>query len=624
MRRYDVIVIGAGHAGCEAALSAARLGARVLLLTANIDSVALLPCNPSIGGPGKSQLVRELAVLGGEMPKAVDQTCMQVRRLNTSKGPAVQSLRAQIDRKMYQRVMRKVLEHQERLDLREGVVSEICVDDRGVAGLRLQSGRYWQARAVVLTGGTYLNAMLHYGKVHFPGGPNGQRAFSDLSASLSKMGFRLRRFKTGTPPRADGRTINYEGMIPQPGDSVERGFSLEPFQSPTTQAMCYLTYTTEKTHQLVRDNQQEAALLSGIIEGVGPRYCPSIEVRVFAFPDRSRHQVFIEPEGWDTHEVYLAGLSNSFPEHLQELIVHSVPGLEKAKITRLGYAIEYDCLYPDDLKTTLETKRVPGLFTAGQINGSSGYEEAAAQGLIAGVNAVSFIRGAPPLVIGRDEGYLGVLIDDLVTKGTEEPYRIMTSRAEYRLWLREDNCDLRLAEKAHQYGLMSQVQYDAIRAKWDGIQKKTQTLRDIRVRPQPQVQQVLEGVGSAPLTQGETLHQLLKRPEVKYENIQDIMESLGLQDDFAYPRELEVVVKYAEYLEKERRQVERFRNLEERIIPEGLDYEQVTALSREATERLSKVRPRSLGQASRISGVSVADITTLMIYLEKRKRENEL
>ncbi|NLY52331.1 MAG: tRNA uridine-5-carboxymethylaminomethyl(34) synthesis enzyme MnmG [Firmicutes bacterium] len=618
MDKFDVIVIGAGHAGCEAALATARMGFRTAVFTIALDNVALMPCNPSIGGPGKAHLVREIDALGGEMGRNTDYAYMHIRVLNTRKGPAVQALRAQTDRKLYSWRMRQVLEREPNLYLREGCVESILVRGDRVEGVVLETGEKIKARAVIVATGTYMRSLIHVGEVNYEAGPQSQRTTYGLSRSLEELGFKLARFKTGTPPRANSRSLDYSRMTPLEGEPLTQGFSFRGKLPPKKQVPCWLTYTTKETHAIMSANLHRTALYSGAIVGIGPRYCPSLESKIVEFPDRDSHQVYVEPEGWDTQEVYLSGLSTSLPADVQVELVRSIPGLENVEIMRMAYAIEYDCLEPHQLRNTLESRSISGLYFAGQINGSSGYEEAAAQGLMAGINCGLKLREQAPFILGRDQAYIGVLIDDLVTKTIAEPYRMMTSLAEYRLLLRQDNADRRLAAYGRDLGLLSQEEYDNVQRRWDSVEKEIEALRNWRLTPAEEVNRVLKEIGSAPLQHVVSGEELLRRPEMSYGKL----EALGWVSsiDVDIKDVVETEIKYAGYIRKQERAVERFRKLEAKRLPEWLNYEEIEGLSREAQEKLMAVRPESIGQASRIAGVSPADISVLLIYLEQLRR----
>lgn len=618
--RYDVIVVGAGHAGCEAALACARLGKQTALLTFSLENVALMPCNPSIGGSGKAALVREIDALGGEMGKNCDATLMQGRMLNTRKGPAVQSLRVQLDRKFYQRRMKYVLETTPNLFLKEGLVTRLLVENSRAAGVRLRDGTTLYAPVVILATGTYLDSEIHIGDVRYPGAPQGQHPAVELARNLREL-LPVVRFKTGTPPRINLRSLDYSKMMKLEGDNPLEGFSFETGSIEIEQVPCWVTYTNEATHAVVQANLHRAALYSGAITGTGPRYCPSIESKVVQFPERTGHQVFVEPEGWQTNEGYLSGLSTSLPADVQIELLQTIPGLENAEIMRWAYAIEYDCLDPFCLESSLMTKEIAGLFCAGQINGTSGYEEAAAQGIVAGINAVRFLNGQEPITISRSQAYIGVLIDDLVTKGTTEPYRMMTSRAEHRLYLRMDNADARLTPLGYEVGLISEERYAAFTAKQEMIKREVERLKTAPVGGDPATNALLREIGTPELRHGVTLAELLRRPEVSYEQLGMLGELPDLPQTVR--RAVEVLVKYEGYLRKQQAAIERFERMEERLLPKDIDYIKLRGLSREAAEKLARIRPRSLGQAARISGVSPADVNVLMIYLETQKRSEK-
>ena len=615
---FDVVVIGAGHAGCEAALAGARLGLKTIMFTVSVDSIALMPCNPNIGGSSKGHLVRELDALGGEMGKNIDKTFIQSKMLNQSKGPAVHSLRAQADKQAYSNEMRRTLENTQNLTIRQGEVTRLLVKDGRVVGVETYSGAAYYCKAVVLCTGTYLKARCIYGDVSNYTGPNGLQAANYLTDSLKELGIEIFRFKTGTPARIAGNTIDYSKMEEQFGDEriVPFSFSTDPESVQIKQKSCWLTYTNEKTHEIIRENLDRSPLFSGAIEGTGPRYCPSIEDKVVRFADKNRHQVFIEPEGNYTNEMYVGGMSSSLPEDVQEAMYHSVPGLENAKIVKNAYAIEYDCINPRQLYPTLEFKNIKGLFSAGQFNGSSGYEEAAAQGLIAGINAAMEIKGREMLILDRSEAYIGVLIDDLVTKENHEPYRMMTSRAEYRLLLRQDNADLRLRKKGYQVGLIDEEQYKRVREKEEYIQEEIKRVEHTNIGGTAEVQKLLEEYGSTPLKSGTTLAELIRRPELSYEVLAPVdIKRPKLPRDVT--EQVEINIKYDGYIRRQMKQVEQFKKLEAKKIPEDLDYEKVGSLRIEARQKLEACRPVSIGQASRISGVSPADISVLLVYLEQ-------
>ena len=618
---YDVIVIGAGHAGCEAALAAARMGCKTLLITLNLDYVALMPCNPAVGGPGKSHLVREVDALGGELGLNTDKTFVQMRMLNTGKGPAVRALRAQVDKCRYQQEMLKTLQCTPNLQLKQGNVEEILISGDRVTGVVTQTGANYQAKAVVLTTGTYLRGRIIIGEAAYDGGPNGQLAPQKLAESLGALGFELVRFKTGTPPRVDRKSIDFSKLIEPHGVEEPLFFSALSKREKRPQLSCWLTHTNERTHQIVRENLHRSPLYTGKLRGVGPRYCPSFEDKVVNFPDRRSHQVFLEPEGWFTDEYYVQGMYTSLPEDIQLAVLRTIPGLEQVRIIRSGYGIEYDALVPSQLEATLQTKGIKGFFTAGQINGTSGYEEAAAQGILAGINAALYVQEKEPLVLKRSEAYIGVLIDDLITKGVREPYRILTSRAEYRLLLRQDNADLRLTETGRKVGLVSDERYRIYSEKVEQLEKERRWLRETRVTPTAFVQEYLEKKGSSPLKGGMKLEELLKRPEITFVDLQKLA---GVERDVLpeVAEELEIQIKYAGYLKKQEAHITRMEKMENKRIPEGIDYHNLQGLSREAQEKLEKVKPRTLGQASRIPGVSPADMTVLWLYLEQGGTKN--
>ena len=616
----DVAVIGAGHAGCEASLAAARLGLETMVFTVSVDSIAMMPCNPNIGGSSKGHLVKEIDALGGEMGKVIDKTFIQSKMLNKSKGPAVHSLRAQADKKNYSNTMRQVLENTPHLTIKQAEVTELIVEDGTIKGVKTYSGATYYAKAVVLCTGTYLKARCIYGDVSNYTGPNGLQAANYLTDSLKANGVEMFRFKTGTPARIDKRSIDFSKMEEQKGDErvVPFSFSTDPESVQIDQVSCWLTYTNEKTHEIIRENLDRSPLYSGMIEGTGPRYCPSIEDKVVRFADKSRHQVFIEPEGLNTNEMYVGGMSSSLPEDVQYDMYRSVPGLEHAKIVRNAYAIEYDCINPRQLMPTLEFKNIKNLFSGGQFNGSSGYEEAAAQGLIAGINAALKVKGEELLVLDRSEAYIGVLIDDLVTKENHEPYRMMTSRAEYRLLLRQDNADLRLREKGYRVGLISEEQYQDILEKERLIKEEIERVEHVNVGASKPVQELLEQYGSTPLTTGSTLGELIRRPELNYEALAPIDKN---RPELRYDirEQVNINIKYDGYITRQLKQVEQFKKLESKKIPEDMDYDQVKSLRIEAVQKLKLYRPVSIGQASRIAGVSPADVSVLLVYLESHR-----
>lgn len=619
---FDVIVVGAGHAGVEAALAAARLGGKTLLATLSLDNVALMPCNPSIGGPAKGHLVRELDALGGQMGISADLACIQMRLLNTGKGYAVHALRGQEDKPFYHTLMKKIVEDQENLELKQLMIDKLLVENGAVVGVEAETGEVFEAKCVILATGTYLRGRIVYGQVNYECGPNGLRSAQKLSASLLENGVELMRFKTGTPARIDARSLDYSKMEPQYGDEEVRNFSFISDIKTREQVPCYLTYTNEATHTIIRDNLHLSGMYNGMIEGVGPRYCPSIESKIVRFANKERHQLFIEPEGRSTNEMYVQGMSSSLPAHIQLQFMQTIPGLEHCKMMRAGYAIDYDCLDPLQLRPSLEHKAISGLFSAGQSNGTSGYEEAAAQGLMAGINAMMKINGREPLVLRRDEAYIGVLIDDLVTKGTSEPYRMMTSRAEYRLLLRQDNADLRLTEKGRAIGLVDDKRYGIFTEKRTALERTVSELGKQNISPSAENNAKLEAMGTAPLRSGSSLLDLLRRKEVTYSKLQQAFGLSELAPQVA--EQAEIFAKYEGYITKQRQEVERFMKLENKRLPDDIDYRAIKELSSEAAEKLDKVRPANIGQASRISGVSPADISVLMIELElKRRKEQE-
>lgn len=619
---FDVIVVGAGHAGVEAALAAARLGGKTLLATLSLDNVALMPCNPSIGGPAKGHLVRELDALGGQMGISADLACIQMRLLNTGKGYAVHALRGQEDKPFYHTLMKKIVEDQENLELKQLMIDKLLVENGAVVGVEAETGEIFEAKCVILATGTYLRGRIVYGQVNYECGPNGLRSAQKLSASLLENGVELMRFKTGTPARIDARSLDYSKMEPQYGDEEVRNFSFISDIKTREQVPCYLTYTNEATHKIIRDNLHLSGMYNGMIEGVGPRYCPSIESKIVRFANKERHQLFIEPEGRSTNEMYVQGMSSSLPAHIQLQFMQTIPGLEHCKMMRAGYAIDYDCLDPLQLRPSLEHKAISGLFSAGQSNGTSGYEEAAAQGLMAGINAMMKINGREPMVLRRDEAYIGVLIDDLVTKGTSEPYRMMTSRAEYRLLLRQDNADLRLTEKGRAIGLVDDKRYGIFTEKRSALERTVSELGKQNISPSAENNAKLEAMGTAPLRSGSSLLDLLRRKEVTYSKLQQAFDLPELAPQVA--EQAEIFAKYEGYITKQRQEVERFMKLENKRLPDDIDYRAIKELSSEAAEKLDKVRPANIGQASRISGVSPADISVLMIALElKRRKEQE-
>lgn len=624
VENYDIVVIGAGHAGCEAALASARLGLETIVFTVSVDSIAMMPCNPNIGGTSKGHLVREIDALGGEMGKNIDKTFIQSKMLNKSKGPAVHSLRAQADKRAYSNEMRKVLEHTEHLTIKQAEVASLIVEDGVLKGVKTVSGASYYCKAAVLCTGVYLNARCIYGDVSMYTGPNGLQAATHLTDSLKEHGVEMVRFKTGTPARVDKRSIDFSKMEEQFGDEriVPFSFSTDPESVQIDQASCWLTYTNERTHEIIRENLDRSPLYSGMIEGTGPRYCPSIEDKVVKFADKNRHQVFLEPEGLDTNEMYVGGMSSSLPEDVQEEMYHSVPGLEHAKIVRNAYAIEYDCINPQQLYASLEFKAIHGLFSGGQFNGSSGYEEAAAQGLVAGINAAQQVLGKEMLILDRSESYIGVLIDDLVTKENHEPYRMMTSRAEYRLLLRQDNADLRLRKYGYQVGLISEEDYQALLRKEQQIEEEIHRVEHTYVGSSAAVNEVLQKYQSTPLNGGSSLAELIRRPELNYEVLAELDPerpelSAGVKE------QVNINIKYDGYIRRQMKQVEQFKKMEKKRIPENLDYDQVQSLRIEAKQKLKAYRPMNIGQASRISGVSPADVSVLLVYLENYRGGQE-
>ncbi|MBT2687244.1 tRNA uridine-5-carboxymethylaminomethyl(34) synthesis enzyme MnmG [Bacillus sp. ISL-47] len=613
---YDVIVVGAGHAGVEAGLASARLGAKTLMITINLDMVAFMPCNPSVGGPAKGIVVREIDALGGEMGKNIDKTHIQMRMLNTGKGPAVRALRAQADKFTYQHEMKKTLENEPNLRMIQGMVERLIVEDGECKGVITQTGAVYSSKTVVITTGTFLRGEIILGELKYSSGPNNQQPSIKLSEHLQELGFDLVRFKTGTPPRVNSHSIDYSKTEIQPGDDVPRAFSFETTKFITDQLPCWLTYTNEETHTLIDNNLHRSPMYSGMIKGTGPRYCPSIEDKVVRFNDKPRHQIFLEPEGRNTQEVYVQGLSTSLPEDVQQKILRTIPGLENVQMMRAGYAIEYDAIVPTQLWPTLETKKVKNLFTAGQINGTSGYEEAAGQGLMAGMNAGLKSLEKEEVILSRSDAYIGVLIDDLVTKGTNEPYRLLTSRAEYRLLLRHDNADLRLTELGHKVGLIRDERYEKFLLKKQAIEEEKNRLQGIIIKPTSEVQELIKSQGGSELKDGIRASDLLKRPEMTYEHIQRLVPAEGTLDPDV-TEQVEIQIKYEGYIEKSLQQVERLKKMENKKIPENIDYDAINGLASEAKQKLKEVRPLSIAQASRISGVNPADISILLVYLEQ-------
>ncbi|EAC2300347.1 tRNA uridine-5-carboxymethylaminomethyl(34) synthesis enzyme MnmG [Listeria monocytogenes] len=615
---FDVIVVGAGHAGVEAGLASGRMGAKTLMLTINLDMVAFMPCNPSVGGPAKGVVVREIDALGGEMGRNTDKTYIQMRMLNTGKGPAVRALRAQADKWDYQHEMKHTIEKEENITLRQGLVDRLVIEDGVCKGVITNSGAIYYAETVVITTGTFSRGEIIVGELRYSSGPNNQQPSVKLSEHLEELGFELRRFKTGTPPRVKSSTIDYSKTEEQPGDDHPRAFSFDTVEMLLDQLPCWLTYTNETTHEIIQANLHRSPMFTSTKKGTGARYCPSIEDKIVRFSDKPRHQIFLEPEGKNTEEVYVQGLSTSLPEEVQREMLRTIPGLENVEMMRVGYAIEYDAVMPDQLWPSLETKLVEGLFTAGQINGTSGYEEAAGQGLMAGINAARKVFEKEPVILGRDQAYIGVLIDDLVTKGTEEPYRLLTSRAEYRLLLRHDNADLRLTEIGHEIGLISDERYERFLAKQSAIEAEKERLQKTRIKPTAEVQAMLKEIGSGELKDGILAADLLRRPEITYDKIAQIVSrETFVTDEIA--EQVEIQIKYEGYIQKSNLQVEKMKRMEDKKIPENIDYDAISGLATEALEKLKKIEPLSIAQASRISGVNPADISILLVYIEQGK-----
>ncbi|EAG8871866.1 tRNA uridine-5-carboxymethylaminomethyl(34) synthesis enzyme MnmG [Listeria monocytogenes] len=615
---FDVIVVGAGHAGVEAGLASGRMGAKTLMLTINLDMVAFMPCNPSVGGPAKGVVVREIDALGGEMGRNTDKTYIQMRMLNTGKGPAVRALRAQADKWDYQHEMKHTIEKEENITLRQGLVDRLVIEDGVCKGVITNSGAIYYAKTVVITTGTFSRGEIIVGELRYSSGPNNQQPSVKLSEHLEELGFELRRFKTGTPPRVKSSTIDYSKTEEQPGDDHPRAFSFDTVEMLLDQLPCWLTYTNETTHEIIQTNLHRSPMFTATKKGTGARYCPSIEDKIVRFSDKPRHQIFLEPEGKNTEEVYVQGLSTSLPEEVQREMLRTIPGLENVEMMRVGYAIEYDAVMPDQLWPSLETKLVEGLFTAGQINGTSGYEEAAGQGLMAGINAARKVFAKEPVILGRDQAYIGVLIDDLVTKGTEEPYRLLTSRAEYRLLLRHDNADLRLTEIGHEIGLISDERYERFLAKQSAIEAEKERLQKTRIKPTAEVQAMLKEIGSGELKDGILAADLLRRPEITYDKIAQIVSrETFVTDEIA--EQVEIQIKYEGYIQKSNLQVEKMKRMEDKKIPENIDYDAISGLATEALEKLKKIEPLSIAQASRISGVNPADISILLVYIEQGK-----